>query len=306
MGSLSVVVPVFNEEESIGPLYDELRRVLEEIGESFEILVVDDGSTDGTRERLRQLQLDDVRLRVLDLRENSGEAAALSAGFHHARGDIVVTIDGDGQNDPADIPRLLAVLERDSLKAVVSGRRVERQEGFWLRVLPSRLANGLIAKVTGVPVYDCGCGLKAYRRSAVPRIHLPRGMNRFLPAILGVTATQVAEVETRDRPRWHGASHYGIGRVLVVLRDLCALPFLIRDPRRAEIRFGLATAGAAALGAIVLSRSWHATVVLDAVAIVLGTIWWNVRRFNRAQIDGVYQLQEEAPAAESGKLKAKS
>jgi len=132
-------------------------------------------------------------------------------------------------------------------------------------------------------------------------------MNRFLPAILGVTADEVAEVETRDRPRRHGKSHYGIGRVLIVLRDLCALPFIVRNPKQAEIQFGLATAGAAALGAIVLNRSWHATVVFDVVAVLLGTIWWNVRRFNRAQTDGVYELREEGPAdrgepnAESGK-----
>lgn len=300
---MSAVVPVFNEEKNVGPLFEELRNVFEGIGEPFEIVFVNDGSTDGTLDRLREIRRNDPRLRILDLFRNSGEAAALSAGFHHSRGEFVVTLDGDGQNDPADIPRLLEALRRDSLQAV-SGRRVERQEGYWLRVLPSRIANALIARVTGVPVYDCGCGLKAYRRGALPRIHLPRGMNRFLPAILGVRAAQVAEVPTRDRARQHGTSHYGIGRTFVVLRDLCALPFLLRDPKQAEIQFGLATAGVAALGALVLSRSWHATAVLDAVAVVLGTIWWNVRRFNRAQTNGVYELQDEDPAAESSKPKA--
>lgn len=295
---LSAVVPVFNEEKNVGPLFEELCDVFERIGDPFEIVFVNDGSTDGTRSRLREIQRRDRRLRVLDLCRNSGEAAALSAGFHHSLGKFVVTLDGDGQNDPADIPRLLEVLRRNSLQAV-SGRRVDRREGYWLRVLPSRIANALIARVTGIPVYDCGCGLKAYRRGALPRIHLPRGMNRFLPAILGVKAAQVAEVPTRDRARQHGSSHYGIGRTFIVLRDLCALPFLMRDPKRAEIQFGLATAGVAALGAIVLSRSWHATAVLDVVAVFLGAIWWNVRRFNRAQSNGVYELQDEDPAAES-------
>jgi glycosyltransferase involved in cell wall biosynthesis len=295
---LSIVVPVFNEEENVGPLYEEIRFTLESIGDTFEIIFVNDGSTDGTLSRLREIQQHDANLRVLNLRRNSGESAALSAGFHHSLGEFVVTLDGDGQNDPADIPRLLEVLKRHSLQAV-SGRRVERQEDYWLRVLPSRIANELIVRVTRIPVYDGGCGLKAYRRSAVRRIHLPPGMNRFLPAILGVKPSQVAEVPISDRARQHGRSHYGISRTFVVLRDLCALPFLIRDPKRAEIHFGLATAGAAALGALLLDWSWRATIICDLTAVWLASIWWNVRRFNHAQSDDVYDLEEENPRAES-------
>jgi glycosyltransferase involved in cell wall biosynthesis len=291
--SLSVVVPVFNEQDNVAPLVAEIRGAVQHIGDPAEIIFVNDGSTDATRERLLALQASTPELRVLDLDGNFGEAAALSAGLHHARGDVVVTLDGDGQNDPADIPRLLAALRGADLKAV-SGRRTNRQEGLWLRVIPSRLANALIVRVTGVPIYDCGCGLKAYRRSAIPRLHLPRGFNRFLPAIFGVRAGDVAELDTADRRRQHGSSHYGLSRTVVVLRDLLALPFIIADARAAERRFALATAGAAGLAAVAMEWSLAATVLLDAVAVVFGMIWWNARRFNRAQEAGVYRLREES------------
>jgi glycosyltransferase involved in cell wall biosynthesis len=294
---LSVVVPVFNEQDNVAPLYEELRRVLEVLGESFEILFVDDGSTDDTAKRLHALASSDPRLRVVDLDGNFGEAAALSAGFHAARGDIVVTLDGDGQNDPADIPRLLDALRSGDLQAV-SGRRDERRESFWLRILPSRIANALIARLTGVPVHDCGCGLKAYRREFVRSVHLPRGMNRFLPAVLGVKPNGVAEVVTRDRRRHSGRSHYGLARTFAVLRDLPALPFLARDPRRAEVGLALATAAAAGCGALFWETSRLTTAAIDAVAVLCGLGWWNVRRFNRAQENGVYRLRESGEPAD--------
>lgn len=294
--SVSVVVPVHNEEAHLQPLYEELREVMEQIGRSWEILFVDDGSDDGTLQRLESLQASEPRLRVLELDDNYGEAAALSAGLHAARGDVIVTLDGDGQNDPADIPSLLAALDAPGI-AVVSGRRIDRKENKWLRVLPSGVANRLIASVTGVPVSDCGCGLKAYRREAIPFLHLPPGMNRFLPAILGVDPRSVAEVPVRDRPRRHGTSHYGIGRTLVVLRDLLALRFLTRDPRSAEVRFALATAGAAALGAAAVDTSVAAAVTFDGVAFLFGLVWWNARRFNRVQTNGAYRVRRELSAA---------
>jgi glycosyltransferase involved in cell wall biosynthesis len=290
--AISVVVPVHNERDNVGPLHAEIARVLEVLGEPSEIIFVNDGSTDDTRACLAQLERIDPRLRVLDLDGNFGEAAALTAGFHRARGHTVITLDGDGQNDPADIPRLLERLRHDDL-AVVSGRRVARQEDFWLRVLPSRLANALIVHVTGVPVYDCGCGLKAYRRSAIPTgLHLPRGMNRFLPAIFGVQPGAVAEVAVGDRARQHGRSHYGLRRTIIVLRDLLALRAIIRSPRRAEVRFALATAGAAAVGALVAPAAPSLMLLCDAVAVGCGLVWWNVRRFNRAQDTGVYRLRD--------------
>ena len=290
--SISVVVPVFNEQDNVRPLALEIIAVLDRLGEPYEILFVNDGSTDATAARLLEVRADHPELRVVELDSNFGEASALSAGLHQARGDVVVTLDGDGQNDPADIPKLLERLRDERLKAV-SGRRANRQEGYWLRVLPSRIANGLIVWVTRVPVHDCGCGLKAYRRSAIPPIHLPRGLHRFMPAIFGVRAGEVAEVETLDRRRQHGSSHYGIGRTIVVLRDLLALRFIIDNPRGAELQFALATAAAAAIAAAVMHRSVAAMVLLDGLAVVLGLIWWNTRRFNRAQEVGVYRLREE-------------
>jgi glycosyltransferase involved in cell wall biosynthesis len=291
--ALSVVVPVFNEEDNVEPLVAELRAVLDGLGEPFELVFVNDGSTDATGPRLAALAAAEPRLRVVALDGNFGEASALSAGLHQARGDVIVTLDGDGQNDPADIPRLLAALRERNLHAV-SGRRVNRQEGYWIRVLPSRIANALIVRVTGIPVHDCGCGLKAYRRSAVPRLHLPRGLHRFIPAIFGVRADQVGEIDTRDRRRQHGESHYGLSRTLAVLRDLLAVRFIIADARATEWGFALATAGAAALGAFVMRWSVAAMIACDGLAILLGTVWWNARRFNRAQETGVYRLREEA------------
>jgi len=290
--SLSIVVPVFNEQDNVAPLVQEIDAVVQRLGEPAEILFVNDGSRDATHERLQALRETIPALRVIDLDGNFGEASALSAGLHQARGDVIVTLDGDGQNNPADIPRLLTALRADNLKAV-SGRRVDRQEGRWLRVIPSRLANALIAWVTGVPVYDCGCGLKAYRRSAIPRMHLPRGFNRFMPAIFGLRAGEVAEVETTDRRRQHGSSHYGLSRTFIVIRDLLALRFIIANPRAAEFGFALATAAAAALAAVAMEWSTAATVALDALAVLFGLIWWNARRFNRAQTAGVYRLREE-------------
>ncbi|HJQ82773.1 MAG TPA: glycosyltransferase family 2 protein, partial [Candidatus Binatia bacterium] len=228
--ALSIVVPVFDEEGNVGPLHEELTRVATALGRPYEILFVNDGSRDATLARLQAIRARDAHLRIVDLDGNFGEAAALSAGFAHARGEVVVTLDGDGQNDPADIPRLLARLGPDV--DAVSGRRSERKEAFVTRVLPSRIANRLIARATGVPVYDCGCGLKAYRRPLVAGARLPRGMNRFLPAILGVRPDRVAEIPVDDRRRGSGRSHYGLSRTFAVLRDLLALPILVRRPPR--------------------------------------------------------------------------
>jgi len=300
--ALSIVVPVYNEEGNVAPLHAELTRVATAIGRPYEILFVNDGSRDGTLARLEALRAVDPHLRIVELDGNFGEAAALSAGFAHARGEVVVTLDGDGQNDPADIPRLLAELG-PGIDAV-SGRRGERKEAFWSRVLPSRIANWLIVRATGVPVYDCGCGLKAYRGSVVAGARLPRGMNRFLPAILGVPADRVREVAVNDRRRGSGQSHYGLSRTFVVLRDLLALPILVRHPPRAR-GLGRALGGAplAAIGvvlAVVLGTlGWPAgeapilAVGLAAVAAA-GAGWaigHNIERWVRAQEDGVFRVR---------------
>jgi glycosyltransferase involved in cell wall biosynthesis len=298
---LSLVVPVYNEEGNVDALHAELTHVATGLGRPYEIVFVNDGSRDGTLVRLEALRARDPHLRVVDLDGNFGEAAALSAGFAHARGEVVVTLDGDGQNDPAAIPALLERLEPGV--DVVSGRRRERKEAFFRRVLPSRVANWLIARATGVPVYDCGCGLKAYRREVLAGARLPRGMNRFLPAILGVAASRVREVWVTDRPRGSGQSHYGLSRTFVVLRDLLALPFLVRARPRDGLVRALGSAPIVLVGitvtAVVSALGWPANRVPAAcvalLAIVAAGAGWavahDVRRWVHAQEQGVYRVR---------------
>jgi glycosyltransferase involved in cell wall biosynthesis len=291
--ALSIVVPVYNEEGNVEPLHDELAAVASSTGLSYEILFVNDGSRDGTLARLESILARDPHFRVVDLDGNFGEASALCAGFSVARGDVVVTLDGDGQNDPADIPKLLARLTPEV--DVVSGRRLHREESFTTRVLPSWVANRMIVAATGVPVYDCGCGLKAYRREVLAGAQLPRGFNRFLPAILGVPGSRTAEIETRDRPRGSGESHYGLSRVAIVFRDLMAIPLLVRRPPAG--RTTARTAGAAAIGLAVLAlvallRSHVGLALLLALATgVAAAIRWNVERFVKAREHGVFRVR---------------
>lgn len=300
--ALSIVVPVFDEDGNVEPLHAELTRVARELGRPYEIIFVNDGSRDGTLARLEELRARDENLRVVDLDGNFGEAAALSAGFAHARGALVVTLDGDGQNDPADIPRLLARLVPGV--DVVSGRRRDRKGSFLSRVLPSRIANSLIVRATGVPVHDCGCGLKVYRRELVARARLPRGMNRFLPAILGVAPSRVAEVWVNDRRRGSGRSHYGLSRTFAVLRDLPALPILVRLPHHGPgLGRALAPAPGALVGvtmlAILASLGWpagfvHTLLAALAVLAAAGASWaiaHDVGRWVRAHEDGVFRIR---------------
>ena len=289
---LSIVIPCHDEEGNVEPLYREIAAALCEPRWSFELLFVDDGSADATAARVRALAAADRQVRLVELAANFGEAAALSAGFHAARANIVVSIDGDGQNDPAAIPLLLRALQVPGVRAV-SGYRRDRVESGARRLLPSRAANRLIAALSGLPVHDCGCGLKAYERSLVANIHLPPGAHRFLPAILGVHSHAFREVEIRDRPRASGSSHYGLKRIPVVLRDLLALPFLVRERKENEIRCALATGLSATLGAVAPPYSIVLALFFDAAAVLLGISWWGVRRFNRAQQVGVYRLRED-------------
>jgi glycosyltransferase involved in cell wall biosynthesis len=296
--ALSVVVPVHNEAANVAPLVTEIHEVMAAVGRPFEVIFVNDGSTDATLEQLRRSAAGAPGLRIIDLDGNFGEAAALCAGFRAARGALVVTLDGDGQNDPHDIPRLLDALARRGADAV-SGWRQARQESR-LRVWPSRLANRLIAAVTGVPLHDNGCGLKVYRRAVVQHPALPRGMNRFMPAILGVTADVVGEIPVRDRRRPHGHSHYGIGRTLAVLRDLPAVRVIIANPDGGAGRWAVAMVASLAVG--VYGRWAHRLwlSVPSAVVLVLAaTVWWNVRRFQRARRAGVYRVRQEYSSAEA-------
>jgi glycosyltransferase involved in cell wall biosynthesis len=243
--TLSIVIPVFNEEENIPLLAEEIRRALDPQEVAYEVVAVDDGSTDGTWARLESVRAQDPRWILVGLRRNFGQTAAMSAGFDHARGDVIVTLDGDLQNDPADIPRLLALTKDHD---VVSGWRKVRQDPFLSRRLPSMLANWLISRVTGVRLHDYGCTLKAYRREVVEHLHLYGEMHRFIPAIASWMGISLAEVETRHRPRRFGHSKYSVTRTLRVILDLITVKFLLSFATKPIQVFGLLGLFAAGVG----------------------------------------------------------
>lgn len=221
---LSVVIPAYNEEENVPILYEKLKKVLDSLGEDYEIIFVDDGSTDGTYQRLKQLAEKDSRLKVIRFKRNYGQTAAMSAGFEHAKGDVIITLDADLQNDPEDIPILLKKLKEGY--HVVSGWRKDRKDPFLSRKLPSMVANWLISKITGVHLHDYGCTLKAYRAEMVKDLELFGDMHRFLPALTKRRGAKITEVVVRHHPRMFGRSKYGIGRTVRVLLDIMLVKFL--------------------------------------------------------------------------------
>ena len=227
---LSVVVPVYNEVENLRQLRAAIGHALEDMGRSYEVVLVDDGSTDGSRQLMRQMARTDPRLRVVLFRRNYGQTAAMSAGFRHARGAVVVTMDGDLQNDPADIPRLLAELDRG--QDIVVGWRRNRKDRMLSRNLPSKLANWLIAWVTGVRIHDTGCSLKAYRGWVVRSLDLYSDMHRFIAALAAGAGARISEVPVRHHPRCFGKSKYGLTRIYKVLGDLVVIKSLIQFAAR--------------------------------------------------------------------------
>jgi glycosyltransferase involved in cell wall biosynthesis len=229
---LSVVIPVYQEVENVGPLYRELREVLSHLGGEWEVIFVDDGSTDGTFDALADLQAEDKRIRLIRFRANAGQTAALDAGFKAARGEAVVTMDGDLQNDPRDIPALLALL--DSYDAVCGWRWPRRDP--WTRRVSSRIANAVRNVASGNTVHDTGCTLKAFRRQCLTGLRLYRGMHRFLPTLLTMDGRRVAEVKVTHRPRLRGRSKYGMwDRLFVGLADLWAVRWMKKRRLRYEI-----------------------------------------------------------------------
>jgi len=223
---LSVVIPVFNEQENIRPVYAQLKKVLEKLDRSYEILFVDDGSRDGTFHLLQALHREDDRVRIVKFRRNFGQTPAMSAGFDLARGEVIITMDGDLQNDPDDIPRLLEKMAEGY--DVVSGWRAQRQDAFISRILPSKMANWLIGAITGVQIHDYGCTLKAYRAKVLKNIHLYAEMHRFIPAMATIGGAQIAELVVKHHPRKFGQSKYGISRIGKVMLDLVAIKLLIK------------------------------------------------------------------------------
>jgi len=235
---VSIVIPVYNEEANLRELVDRVAAAMEPSGADFELILVDDGSRDGSPALLDELAADRPWLNPLKLIRNYGQSVALQAGFDHARGDFIVTLDGDLQNDPADIPGLLTLMHERPHIDVISGWRKERQDAAVSRRLPSRIANSIISSVTGVRLHDYGCALKVYRAKVIHGIRLYGEMHRFIPALAAEVGARIMEVPVQHHPRTRGTSKYGIGRTLRVVLDLLWVKFLMRFLTRPMHAFG--------------------------------------------------------------------
>lgn len=218
---ISIVVPLFNEQDSVRPLYQSISNALVDVGPKVEIIFVDDGSTDDTFAIAEEIAATDKRLRVVKFRRNYGQTPAMAAGIDIARGDVIVTMDGDLQNDPADIVQLICKIDEGF--DIVVGWRHNRQDKLISRKIPSRIANWLIGKVTGVPIKDNGCSLKAFRASVIKHIPLYSEMHRFIPAMASIAGPRIAEIKVRHHARQYGESKYGLSRIYKVLFDLLTI-----------------------------------------------------------------------------------
>ena len=234
---ISIVVPMRNESPNVERLYRELTSSLAELGRSYENLAIDDGRRDDTVELLARIQVKDARVRIVRFRRNFGQTAAFAAGFKHARGRYIVTLDGDNQNDPADIPGMIQMLEQQDLD-IVCGWRKDRKDSFINRRLPSMIANAIISYATGVKLHDYGCSLKVFRAEVVKAMKLYGEMHRFLPAIASEFGVEIGEKVVNHRPRTHGKSNYGITRTFRVLLDLMTVKFLSSYSTRPLQMFG--------------------------------------------------------------------
>ena len=246
---ISVVVPLYNEEDNVQLLYEEIKGVLDTMAEQAEIVFVDDGSRDRTLAKLEAIQAGDDHVRVVSLRRNFGQTAAMTAGFDHARGGVIITMDGDLQNDPHDIPQLVAKLNEGY--DVVTGWRHDRQDAFLSRRLPSQLANRLISWVTGVGLHDYGCTLKAFRREVIDNINLYGEMHRFIPAIASGMGISFTEVKVNHRARRFGTSKYGISRTIRVVLDLITVKFMLSYATRPLHVFGTVGVVSSLLGVLI-------------------------------------------------------
>ena len=256
MPKYSIVVPFHNEEENVTVLYARLKQVMEQVGESFELVLVDDGSNDRTYRLMEEIAAVDSRVLVIKLRRNFGQTSALAAGFDHASGEFILAMDGDLQHDPAEIPQFLEKLEEGY--DVVSGWRKERIDNFFMRRIPSRCANWLMAKLSGVDIHDFGTTFKAYRREVIHNIPLYGEMHRFIPALAAWYGASICEIPISNVHRERGKSHYGIGRTFRVFFDLLTIRFLLKYMGRPLHFFG----GFGALGIL-------AGCVISAAMLVL-------------------------------------
>ena len=237
---ISLVIPIYNEEENIPSLVEEVLSEMKAFGRPFEVLFIDDGSQDGSWELLKNFASQHREVRAFRFRRNFGQALAMQCGFDHARGNLIIPLDGDGQNDPSDIPKMVQLLEEQKLD-VVSGWRKKRKD-HWLRSFLSRCANWLIARVTGVKIHDYGCSLKVYRQEVLREIRLYGEMHRFIPLFLYARGAKIQEVEVNHRPRRRGKSKYGLNRTFKVIVDLFSVLFLTHYFQKPAHFFGKWTA----------------------------------------------------------------
>ncbi len=319
MPELSVVVPLYNEEPNVIGLHRELTAALHTWGRPYELILVDDGSTDGTFDRLRELHATDPRLRVIRLRRNFGQTAAFAAGFAHARGRLIATADGDLQNDPADLPAMVDLLGDDY--DIVCGWRRHRKDPWMTRRLPSRLANWLISRTTGVHLHDYGCSLKVFRGDVVRSMRLYGEMHRFMPAIASEQGVRIAEMAVNHRPRRAGLSKYGLSRTIRVVLDLFTVKFLLTYSTRPLQMFGppgllMGTVGVALIGYLGYLRLFTDQGIADRPLLLLAILLifagmqlltlgllaeLQARTYHESQGKPIYVVRERLePAAEGG------
>ena len=308
----SVVVPFYNEQESVSALYVKIVEVMDAVGAPYEMVFVDDGSKDGTYPTLVRICENDQRVHLVRLRRNFGQTAALKAGFDFARGQIVISMDGDLQHDPAEIPVFLEKIKEGY--DIVSGWRVQRSDRWLTRRLPSRVANWLMAKLSGVELHDFGTTFKAYRREILDEVHLYGELHRFIPALASWAGATVAEVPISNPPRQNGSSNYGISRTVRVLLDLLSVKFLLDYSAKPMQLFGLAgllsLAGGFGIGAWIFIRKAlldegilanHGPLIILGMALVMGGIQFIatgligemlVRTYYESQDKPVYTVRE--------------
>ena len=318
MPKYSIVVPFHNEEDNVTHLYDRVKDVMESVGSSFELVFVDDGSRDRTYRMLEEIAAVDSRVLVVKLRRNFGQTSALAAGFDHASGEFILAMDGDLQHDPAEIPQFLAKLEEGY--DVVSGWRAQRADNFVLRRVPSRAANWLMAKLSGVKIHDFGTTFKAYRREVIQNIPLYGEMHRFIPALASWYGATICEVPISNPARGAGQSHYGITRTFRVFFDLLTIRFLLRYMTRPLHFFGgfgalgVSSGGAIALWLLVhklLSRhdvvDEHGPWFLIAAVLILGGIQLvGVGLLGELQVRHFFSQSQRSPYAVDRVVRTKS
>ena len=275
--NLSVVTPVYNEVDNIPLLYEALQQALETYGHSWQVVMVDDGSSDGSLQTLEKLaHQDPEHVVVVELRRNFGQTAAMAAGIDHAQGDIIVLIDADMQNDPADIPMMMEKIEQGY--DMVSGWRVDRHDTFITRTLPSRIANWLISVVTGVYLHDYGCTLKAYRREVITGFRLYGEMHRFIPAYANTVGAKMIEVPVTHHSRKYGKTKYGINRTLKVILDLFTVKFLISYAHKPIYLFGgiggiMIAISTLMLGFLVVRKLIYRSTIVQSSLFLIGVMF---------------------------------